>query len=282
MGLFDGYHDPDQFEASGGLLGRLISLQRLQGMPSDIEPGASSPALQSPIPAPMMPAPGTQWPTPNPQTPSAALRAVFGGYNPDPAPVGLQFGQAATMQPPGNGPSSGDADMASSAGRFQPVVSDASPDPIRPGSQYAQAPMALCAAGPAGCAAGGVLTAAQMMLGGAALGGLGALILHSHNQDNSSEDEKPASTPIGRRGEPIDVKLGTNRPATIGGRVFTGHATDRMQGRGVPPSAVEEAIQNGEARPGRGPGETVHIGANGVTVVTGSNGQVITVITSKQ
>lgn len=31
MSLFDGYFDPDQFEPDGGLLGRLLSLQRQQG-----------------------------------------------------------------------------------------------------------------------------------------------------------------------------------------------------------------------------------------------------------
>jgi hypothetical protein len=31
MGLFDGYFDPEQFQASGGLLGRLLSLQQQQG-----------------------------------------------------------------------------------------------------------------------------------------------------------------------------------------------------------------------------------------------------------
>ena len=31
MGLFDSYFDPDQFEASGGLIGRLMSLQQQQG-----------------------------------------------------------------------------------------------------------------------------------------------------------------------------------------------------------------------------------------------------------
>lgn len=91
--------------------------------------------------------------------------------------------------------------------------------------------------------------------------------------------EKSAATPIGRRGEPIKVTPGTNRPTEIGGRVYTGHAADQMQGRGIPPSAVEDAIQNGAIRPGNGPDETVHIGANGVIVVTGSRGQVITVIT---
>ena len=31
MGLFDGYLDPQQFQDSGGLLGRLLFLQQQQG-----------------------------------------------------------------------------------------------------------------------------------------------------------------------------------------------------------------------------------------------------------
>lgn len=34
-----------------------------------------------------------------------------------------------------------------------------------------------------------------------------------------------------------------HRPATIGGRPFSGHSIDRMQGRGLPPSAVHAAIR---------------------------------------
>jgi len=55
-----------------------------------------------------------------------------------------------------------------------------------------------------------------------------------------------------------------------------------MQGRGIPPSVVEETIQNGQTSPGNNPGEIEHRGANGVKVVTGSNGQVITVITVRR
>jgi len=91
--------------------------------------------------------------------------------------------------------------------------------------------------------------------------------------------EKDPSTPTGRRGNPIEVEPGTSQPTNIGGRDYTGHALDRMQGRGVPPSAVEDAIDNGSSVPGRNPGTTVHTGNNGVTVVTGSGGRVITVIT---
>jgi hypothetical protein len=76
----------------------------------------------------------------------------------------------------------------------------------------------------------------------------------------------------------MDVEPGTNDPTIIGNRDYTGHALDRMQGRGIPPSAVEDAIQNGQASPGNQAGTTVYTGNNGVTAVTGENGQVITVI----
>lgn len=97
------------------------------------------------------------------------------------------------------------------------------------------------------------------------------------NNGANSGDKDP-STPTGQRGSPIEVKPGTNEPTSIGGRDYSGHALDRMQGRGVPPSAVEDAIQNGTQSPGNTPGTTVHTGSNGVTVVTGNGGRVVTVI----
>jgi hypothetical protein len=84
-------------------------------------------------------------------------------------------------------------------------------------------------------------------------------------------------TPNGFSRIPIEVKPSTNEPTSIGGRDYSGHALDRMQGRGVPPSAVEDAIQNGTPSPGRTPGTTVHTGSNGVTVVTGNGGRVVAV-----
>jgi CubicO group peptidase (beta-lactamase class C family) len=56
-----------------------------------------------------------------------------------------------------------------------------------------------------------------------------------------------------------------------------------MQGRGVPPTAVENAIDTGTRSAGNTSGTSVYTDpANGVTVVTNSNGRVITVITSKR
>ncbi|WP_176358083.1 hypothetical protein [Mycobacterium persicum] len=51
------------------------------------------------------------------------------------------------------------------------------------------------------------------------------------------------STPTGQRGGPMDVRPGTNAPTTIDGRSFSGHALDQMQGRGIPVSVVENALQ---------------------------------------
>jgi outer membrane biosynthesis protein TonB len=95
--------------------------------------------------------------------------------------------------------------------------------------------------------------------------------------------DKNPSTPTGQRGSPIEVAPGTNQPTTIGGRDYTGHSLDRMQGRGVPPAAVEDAIQNGSSRPDKQypDSRTEHRSPDGRVVVitdTGS-GRVITVET---
>jgi RHS repeat-associated protein len=87
-----------------------------------------------------------------------------------------------------------------------------------------------------------------------------------------------ASTPVGRRGYPLSVPAGTNSPANIGGRDYTGHALDRMQERGLTPSVVENTINTGSSAPGNMPGTTVYRdSANGTTAVTDSgSGRVIT------
>lgn len=90
-------------------------------------------------------------------------------------------------------------------------------------------------------------------------------------------NDSGAKAPVGRRKHPIIVKPGTNKPAKINGRDYTGHSQDRMQERGIPPSAVEDAIINGSSSPGNTAGTTVHTG-DGITVVTGGKGQVITVM----
>jgi hypothetical protein len=86
------------------------------------------------------------------------------------------------------------------------------------------------------------------------------------------------STPVGRRGSPADVEPGTNAGgATIGGRRYTGHALDQMQGRGAVPSVVEDTIRNGTQSPGNLP-NTIKHSTSQMDVVTNPNGDVITVI----
>jgi hypothetical protein len=96
------------------------------------------------------------------------------------------------------------------------------------------------------------------------------------------QGDKDPSTPTGQRGSPMDVNPGTNEPQTIGGREFTGHALDQMQGRGVTPTAVEDAIVNGAAKPDKEYPEsrTEHASQDGrVVVITDSgSGRVITVM----
>lgn len=87
-----------------------------------------------------------------------------------------------------------------------------------------------------------------------------------------------ASTPVGRRGNHIQVPPPANRRMTIGGREYSGHSLDRMQEQGIVPSVVENAIQYGQKIPGRRPGAEVYYDSvNDVTVVLDTaSGRVIT------
>jgi RHS repeat-associated protein len=99
----------------------------------------------------------------------------------------------------------------------------------------------------------------------------------------ATEELVPASTPIGRLGNPINVRPGTNAETVIGGRQFGGHSLDQMQGRGVMPSAVENTVRVGRATPDPIPGRIRYYDpTNNLTVITESNGRVVTVITGKR
>ncbi|MFM0130637.1 RHS repeat-associated core domain-containing protein [Paraburkholderia sediminicola] len=88
-----------------------------------------------------------------------------------------------------------------------------------------------------------------------------------------------ATSPVGRSGSPMTVPRGTNIPTTINGIDYSGHAIDQMQGRGVPPSAVQNTIQSGVVYP-TGAGTTgIYDSVNNVRVITNlATGLVITVI----
>ncbi|WP_323122905.1 hemagglutinin repeat-containing protein [Burkholderia alba] len=90
---------------------------------------------------------------------------------------------------------------------------------------------------------------------------------------------KSPSTPTGMSGSPMDVPRGTNTPATINGVDYSAHAIDQMQGRGVPPSAVKNTIENGVVYPTREGTTGYYDPVNNMRVVTNSKtGLVVTVI----
>jgi len=97
-------------------------------------------------------------------------------------------------------------------------------------------------------------------------------------EDANDATEAPvcAGAPVGRRGSPINVPKGINSPETIDGVDYSGHALDQMQGRGITPTTVQDAIDNGV--PGSGyDGATTYTNDN-VKVVVNPDGSVKTVI----
>jgi len=111
------------------------------------------------------------------------------------------------------------------------------------------------------------------------LGAIADVLGIASSGDTPAPDDTSASTPVGRSGEPMDVAPGTNSPGSIGGTDYSGHAFDQMQGRGIPPSAVQNTIDIGVPAPGNVFGTTTYYDPiNNITVVTNSfTGNVITV-----
>ncbi|WP_157174198.1 DUF4258 domain-containing protein [Herbaspirillum sp. GW103] len=81
----------------------------------------------------------------------------------------------------------------------------------------------------------------------------------------------------------MNVAPGTNAQMVVDGIIYSGHALDQMQGRGVIPSAVKSAIENGTVFP-TGPGTTGYFDmtSNLRIIVNSTNGRVVTVIPGKQ
>jgi RHS repeat-associated protein len=113
------------------------------------------------------------------------------------------------------------------------------------------------------------------------LGPLAALLLEANNL----ADGMPASSslPMGSRrlqlNQPKNMACQPirNQAMSVGNLSYSGHALDRMQDRGLPPSVIQNTIDNGIATPSRG-GTTVYYDAtNNVSVVTNSQGAVVTV-----
>jgi hypothetical protein len=109
----------------------------------------------------------------------------------------------------------------------------------------------------------------------------------------SSPSRLPATTPVGRRtpmqsiidrtphNPQMSVPAGKplNMSEVIGGRLYSGHALDRMAGRGLVPSVVENTIKYGGKNLGTEPGTVLFFDPkNKVSVVIDAlTGRVITV-----
>lgn len=71
-----------------------------------------------------------------------------------------------------------------------------------------------------------------------------------------------------------------NESQVINGRSFSGHALDQMQNRGIMPSSVESAIQNGIQFPGNRPDTVEYLDLENKlrVIVNSKTGNVVTVI----
>lgn len=77
----------------------------------------------------------------------------------------------------------------------------------------------------------------------------------------------------------MTVSRGTNVPTTINGVDYSAHAIDQMQGRGIPPSVVQNTIQYGAVYPTKAGTMGYYDSINNVRVITNStSGRVVTVI----
>jgi len=85
-----------------------------------------------------------------------------------------------------------------------------------------------------------------------------------------------ATSPVGRSGSPIEIEPGTNEPGEVSGQSYSGHAFDRMQGRGLTPSAIQEAIEQGVSSAGSNGRTVIYDAQNDVTVVLEPSGEVVT------
>ncbi len=103
-------------------------------------------------------------------------------------------------------------------------------------------------------------------------------------QEKTKVADRDASSPVGRRGQlENNLRNTENAPATIQGQEYSGHAVDRMQGRGIPPSAVKNAVETGICTEGKRPGTFDYYDkVNDLTVVADQvTGNIVTVTYGK-
>jgi len=104
-------------------------------------------------------------------------------------------------------------------------------------------------------------------VGGMGVGAMGGGGAGESGGGGAGQDAGEASTPIGSQKVPMVVPKGTNTPTNINGIPYSGHALDQMQGRGLMPSVVKDAVENGSRMAGRGGTVICSGGPGGATVV---------------
>ena len=99
-------------------------------------------------------------------------------------------------------------------------------------------------------------------------------------KDTVNSIDKSASSPIGYSGAEMKVVRGTNSPKIISNRYYTGHALDQMQGRGITPTVVENTISVGKKITNANK-VLYYDSVNNISVITNSNGSIITAYRGK-
>ena len=93
--------------------------------------------------------------------------------------------------------------------------------------------------------------------------------------------QNPATGFRGSRGFPLErspMQKTRNHRQLVNGRLYSGHALDQLQDRGIMPSVVENAIQHGRQIPNSN-GTAFVDDINRIKVIVNRNGEIITVIT---
>ncbi len=99
----------------------------------------------------------------------------------------------------------------------------------------------------------------------------------------SNSGDSDASLPMGSKSNQFNQPKNPsyqptrNTPGAVDGTDYAGHAFDRMQDRGLTPSVIQNTIENGVPTPSRGGTTVFYDSINNVSVVTNSEGKVITV-----
>ncbi|MEM5342434.1 hemagglutinin repeat-containing protein [Paraburkholderia azotifigens] len=96
---------------------------------------------------------------------------------------------------------------------------------------------------------------------------------------NNSDASLPTGSKANQFNQPKSPSYqpSRNTAANVDGTDYSGHALDRMQDRGLTPSVIQNAIDNGVPTPSRGGTTVYYDSTNNVSVVTSGSGKVVTV-----